>query len=194
MKVRIKFEKRGNLRFIGHLDLMRYFQKANRRAGLPIAYSEGFSPHQIMSFAAPLSMGVESTAEYADFKLTDDARITSEEAVLRMNREMAEGLKILSFLRIPDEAGNCMSTMFAADYRVWFPEHPHFLAKEAEELQSACLELVPGPPALYAGGDRTAPGSLPETAEEKRDPGDPGRKKRDEGSGYTSHALPCRSG
>ena len=74
MKVRIKFEKRGNLRFIGHLDLMRYFQKANRRAGLPIAYSEGFSPHQIMSFAAPLSMGVESTAEYADFKLTDNAR------------------------------------------------------------------------------------------------------------------------
>lgn len=142
MKVRIKFEKRGNLRFIGHLDLMRYFQKANRRAGLPIAYSEGFSPHQIMSFAAPLSMGVESTAEYADFKLTDNARITSEEAVLRMNREMAEGLKILSFLRIPDEAGNCMSTMFAADYRVWFPVHPHFLAKETEELQSACLELM----------------------------------------------------
>ena len=89
MKVRIKFEKRGSLRFIGHLDLMRYFQKANRRADLPIAYSEGFSPHQIMSFAAPLSMGVESTAEYADFKLTDEAQITSEEAVRRMNREMA---------------------------------------------------------------------------------------------------------
>ena len=87
MKVRIKFEKRGNLRFIGHLDLMRYFQKANRRAGLPIAYSEGFSPHQIMSFAAPLSMGVESTAEYADFKLTvqspngDEIPVTQETLV-----------------------------------------------------------------------------------------------------------------
>ena len=161
MKVRIKFEKRGNLRFIGHLDLMRYFQKANRRADLPIAYSEGFSPHQIMSFAAPLSMGVESTAEYADFKLTDDAQITSEEAVRRMNQEMAEGLKVLSFLRIPDDAGNCMSTMFAA---------------------------------LYAEGDRTAPGSLPETADEKRDPGDPGRKKRSEGSGYPPHAVPGGGG
>ena len=99
MKVRIKFEKRGNLRFIGHLDLMRYFQKANRRADLPIAYSEGFSPHQIMSFAAPLSMGVESTAEYADFKLTDEAQITSEEAVLRMNREMFD---FIQYLRKPD--------------------------------------------------------------------------------------------
>lgn len=142
MKVRIKFEKRGNLRFIGHLDLMRYFQKANRRAGLPIAYSEGFSPHQIMSFAAPLSMGVESTAEYADFKLTDDAQITSEEALLRMNREMAEGLKVLSFLRIPDDAGNCMSTMFAADYKVRFPDHPRFSPEETEKLQAACRELM----------------------------------------------------
>ena len=142
MKVRIKFEKRGNLRFIGHLDLMRYFQKANRRADLPIAYSEGFSPHQIMSFAAPLSMGVESTAEYADFKLTDEAQITSEEAVRRMNREMAEGLKVLSFLRIPDDAGNCMSTMFAADYRVWFPDHTRFTPEETGLLREACRKLL----------------------------------------------------
>ena len=59
MKVRIKFSKLGNMRFIGHLDIMRYFQKAMRRAKIPIKYSEGFSPHQIMSFASPLSIGVE---------------------------------------------------------------------------------------------------------------------------------------
>ena len=53
MKVRIKFSKYGALRFIGHLDVMRYFQKAIRRAEIDIAYSEGFSPHQIMSFASP---------------------------------------------------------------------------------------------------------------------------------------------
>ena len=58
MKTRIKFSKEGNLRFVGHLDMMRYFQKANRRAELPVAYSEGFHPHQIMSFAAPLGMGL----------------------------------------------------------------------------------------------------------------------------------------
>ena len=69
MKIRIKFSKQGNLRFVGHLDMMRYFQKANRRAELPIAYSEGFSPHQIMSFAAPLGMGLEGLAEYFDIRI-----------------------------------------------------------------------------------------------------------------------------
>ena len=51
MKVRIKFAKQGAMKFIGHLDIMRYFQKAVKRAGLDAAYSEGFSPHMIMSFA-----------------------------------------------------------------------------------------------------------------------------------------------
>ena len=53
MKLRIKFNKYGPVRFIGHLDVMRFFQKAIRRAGIDVAYSQGFSPHQIMSFAAP---------------------------------------------------------------------------------------------------------------------------------------------
>ena len=60
MKIRIKFSKQGAMKFIGHLDTMRYFQKAMRRADVDIRYSEGFSPHQIMSFAAPLGVGLES--------------------------------------------------------------------------------------------------------------------------------------
>lgn len=60
MKVRIKFAKSGIARFIGHLDVMRYFQKAIRRAGIDIAYSAGFSPHPILSFAAPLSVDRKS--------------------------------------------------------------------------------------------------------------------------------------
>ena len=62
MRIRIKFRKYGVMRFIGHLDIMRYFQKAMRRANIDIAYSEGFSPHQIMSFAAPLGVGITVTA------------------------------------------------------------------------------------------------------------------------------------
>ena len=62
MKVRIKFTKEGPMKFVGHLDTMRYFQKAVRRAELPIAFSGGYSPHMIMSFAAPLGVGVTSTA------------------------------------------------------------------------------------------------------------------------------------
>ena len=121
MKVRIKFSKQGNLRFVGHLDMMRYFQKAFRRSGLPISYSEGFSPHQIMSFAAPLGMGLEGLGEYFDIRVPDEGTpVSSDEAVERLNDEMAEGLKILSYLAIPDETGNCMAAVHAADYTVRF--------------------------------------------------------------------------
>ena len=58
MKVRIKFTKEGPMKFVGHLDTMRYFQKAIRRAELPIAFSGGYSPHMIMSFAAPLELAL----------------------------------------------------------------------------------------------------------------------------------------
>ena len=64
MKVRIKFAKTGHMKFVGHLDTMRYFQKAVRRAGLPIAFSGGYSPHMIMSFAAPLGVGTTSLGEF----------------------------------------------------------------------------------------------------------------------------------
>ena len=69
MKIRIKFAKTGVMKFVGHLDVMRYFQKAIRRAELPIAYSEGFSPHMLLSFASPLGVGISSTGEYFDMVL-----------------------------------------------------------------------------------------------------------------------------
>ena len=59
MKIRIKFAKTGVMKFVGHLDVMRYFQKAIRRAELPIAYSEGFSPHMLLSAsAAPVNISI----------------------------------------------------------------------------------------------------------------------------------------
>ena len=64
LKVRIKFTKEGPMKFVGHLDTMRYFQKAIRRAELPIAFSGGYSPHMIMSFAAPLGVGGHLKHEY----------------------------------------------------------------------------------------------------------------------------------
>ena len=128
MKVRIKFSKQGNLRFVGHLDMMRYFQKAFRRSGLPISYSEGFSPHQIMSFAAPLGMGLEGRGEDFDIRVPDEGTpVSSDEAVERLNDEMAEGLQILSYLAIPDDTGNCMAAVHAADYTV------RFLTEKKEE-------------------------------------------------------------
>ena len=69
MKLRIKFKKYGPVRFIGHLDVMRFFQKALRRAGIDVTYTTGFSPHQVMSFAAPLGVGLTSNGEYMDIQV-----------------------------------------------------------------------------------------------------------------------------
>ena len=69
MKIRIKFRKYGVMKFIGHLDIMRFFQKVMRRADIPIAFTGGFSPHMIMSFANPLGVGVTSDGEYFDIEL-----------------------------------------------------------------------------------------------------------------------------
>ena len=89
MKVRIKFEKSGIMRFIGHLDMMRYFQKAFRRSGIDIQYSQGFSPHQLISVAAPLGVGLTSTGEYMDIVMGECP--SSKELVDRMNEQMVEG-------------------------------------------------------------------------------------------------------
>lgn len=121
MKIRIKFRKNGEMRFIGHLDVMRYFQKAMRRAGIDICYSEGFSPHMIMSFASPLGLGLTSDGEYLDIEVGNESSSTS--AVERLNRVMAEGMEVLSFRKIPDgKASNAMSLVAAADYEVRFRE------------------------------------------------------------------------
>lgn len=121
MKIRIKFTKQGPMKFIGHLDTMRYFQKVMRRAQVDIRYSEGFSPHQIMSFAAPLGVGLTSNGEYMDIEVlsTENSKTMME----RMNRTMAEGTEILSYRLLEDSGKNAMSIVAAADYLLTFREN-----------------------------------------------------------------------
>lgn len=120
MKVRIKFAKRGNMKFIGHLDIMRYFQKAMRRAGVDIVYSEGFSPHQKMSFAAPLGVGILSEGEYLDIEV--HSTLSSKEMISALNDVMVEGMEVLSYKLLPDGAGKAMALVAAADYALEFRE------------------------------------------------------------------------
>ena len=121
MKIRVKFEKIGAMKFIGHLDMMRYFQKAIRRAELDVAYSGGFSPHMIMSFASPLGVGVTSSAEYFDIEL--NAATSSIDMMKRLNDTMADGCRVLSIRQIPDvKASKGMSVVAATDYYVDFRE------------------------------------------------------------------------
>ena len=115
MKARIKFRKNRVMKFIGHLDIMRYFQKAIRRAEIPIAFTSGYSPHMIMSFANPLGVGLTSDGEYFDIELTEP--IASREAVKRLNEQMVDGMEIVSFVQIPDDKkSKGMSIVAGADY------------------------------------------------------------------------------
>lgn len=140
MKVRVKFRKYGPVRFIGHLDVMRYFQKAIRRAGLDIAYTGGYSPHQIMTFAAPLGVGLESNGEYMDTEL--HSLQSCQEAADRLNAVGVYGIEVVSVRVLPEDAGNAMASVAAASYTVRFREGrapkkdiarmlPAFLARES---------------------------------------------------------------
>ena len=121
MKIRIKFTKEGPVKFVGHLDTMRYFQKAIRRAGLPVAFSGGYSPHMIMSFAAPLGVGVESLGEYFDLELTETVPTSRIRELL--DSQMTEGVHVLSVRQVEEgKAGKAMSLVAAADYYVAFRE------------------------------------------------------------------------
>lgn len=114
MKARIKFRKFGVTRFIGHLDLMRTFQKIFRRANIPIAYSEGFNPHQIFSIAAPLGVGIESDGEYLDIKLTEKMPIPS--LLKAINNTCPHGVMVVGGLEIGDKEPAAMALVSGAKY------------------------------------------------------------------------------
>ena len=121
MKVRIKFSKEGPMKFVGHLDTMRYFQKALRRAELPVAFSGGYSPHMIMSFAAPLGVGTTSLGEYFDLELTETVPTAAIEE--KLNSTMVEGIRVLSARAVEDgKTSKAMALVAAADYFVEFRE------------------------------------------------------------------------
>ena len=107
------------MKFVGHLDTMRYFQKAIRRAELPVAFSGGYSPHMIMSFAAPLGVGTTSLGEYFDMELTE--KVPTAEIEDRLNAVMVEGITISSARQVEDgKASTAMALVAAADYFVAF--------------------------------------------------------------------------
>jgi len=91
---RLVFEKRGDSVWISHLDLMRVFQRAFRRAGLLLKHSQGFTPRAIVSIALPLSVGVESSCELLDYELEASAAVTPE----LLNEKLPAGIRVLEVL------------------------------------------------------------------------------------------------
>lgn len=115
-KYRIKFNKIGKIRFVGHLDLLKIFQRAIKRANLPISYSQGFNPHQQVSFAIPLPLGMESECEYVDLKFDKD--LNCNEILESLNKEMPIGINILNVTKLKDDEKNAPSIVAAGEYEI----------------------------------------------------------------------------
>lgn len=102
---RALFEKTGNAVYISHLDLMRLFQRAFKRAGLPLTHTQGYNPRPSVSIALPLSVGVESRCELLDFELEGDG-VSCEEMKERLNGALVDGVRVLSIYNSGDKIKN----------------------------------------------------------------------------------------
>lgn len=114
MKMLVVFEKMGTHRFVGHLDLQRAMQRALRRSGLPVVYSQGFNPHLMLSFAAPLSVGVQGERELMEVPLSTS--INQEDFLQKLNAVLPAGLKAKAAVLQEDKVAPAMARLAAAEY------------------------------------------------------------------------------
>ena len=128
IRARMRLAKYGPMKFIGHLELMRFLQKCLRRTDIDVHYSDGITPRMIMSTAMPLGLGLESGGEYVDLEL--GRPVSTEHALEQLRPMMPEGLEILDFRQVgeivPEGGGTAkkpekaMSVVAAAEYDVCF--------------------------------------------------------------------------
>lgn len=114
--IRFKFERKEKLRFISHLDQQRLFQRAFRRAGMPLAYSGGFNPHPRLSFALAMSVGMLSDCEYGDIVLEKDMDL--KDFVRNLNSALPEGIQILEARKLPPRTPSLTASLQSSTYRL----------------------------------------------------------------------------
>lgn len=113
---RLRYSRGADVRYVSHLDMLKLFDRACRRAELPVAYSEGFNPHPEFVFGMPLPVGVTSEAEYVDIKLYE--KISNTEFKTRLNNALPPAVRIMESKHLPEKTPNIMKTVTASKYRV----------------------------------------------------------------------------
>ena len=136
-KIRLRFSKSGALCYIGHLDFLKVFQQTIRRAKLPVAYSQGFNPHMLLSFALPLPLGMASTSDYAD--LTLEHEMPYDELVSQFNAHAPRGLRLTTAWEFSGPGAAALVT--AADY-MFIMEMPDSVNKDMYATQEKADEIV----------------------------------------------------
>jgi radical SAM-linked protein len=127
-RLRVRYAKRGRLRFASHRDIARAVERAVRRAGLPIAYSEGFSPHPKISYMGAAPTGVASEAEYLELTLT--AWLVTSDVAGRLDAALPDGLDVINVTDA--NSGPLASELEASEWEVELPGVPD------EAVQAAC--------------------------------------------------------
>ncbi len=137
MRIIARFKKEDSVRFVSHLDVQRLFQRAFRRADIPVAYSNGFNPHQQLSFATALTVGATSSGEWLDIKM--DKEMDHEEFISRINAALPRGFGILEAFCIEEKYPSLSAVMAAAEYTVIlrFAE-----AVDADDISNAIEKLL----------------------------------------------------
>ncbi len=109
-KRRLKFSKTGMGKYISHLDLLRAFTRAITRAELPVKYTKGFNPHQIMTFSLPLPIGVTSETEFVDVDFEENAE--NSEIMEKLNKSLPPDIRILSVGELMENAADIISAKY----------------------------------------------------------------------------------
>ncbi len=115
-RLRITYHRGDAVKYITHLDVMRFWERAFRRAHLPLAMSQGFHPHPRLSVAAPLPVGVTSDAEVMDVYL--DETLRPEQALQRLAAKLVPGFTVVEVAQVPEEAPSVQSLVRFAEYLV----------------------------------------------------------------------------
>src|SRR5258706_831101 len=120
MRVRITFSKQGALRYTGNLDLHKLWERAARRANLPLSYSQGFHPQPKINLAAALPLGFSSSGEIMDIRLNEDLPL--EEISARLKDSLPAGIQIINVESVEDRAPALQTQILSATYEVHLTE------------------------------------------------------------------------
>lgn len=121
------FERKGALSYIGHLDLKAVFERALRRAELPLLYTQGFNPRPMLEFALPLGVGIDTEGDWMDVAM--EVPLDTEEYVAKINAELPEGLKVLRAVGLDEPKKSLMSVVTCAEYRIEAPGITEYVLK-----------------------------------------------------------------
>lgn len=134
-RLRLSFSREEQLKFLSHLDLMRLWERALRRAGLPLSYSEGFSPHPRIALAAPLSVGVTSEAELMDVFLS--RWVSPDLFIAQIKQQLPQGIELLDVQSVGLNIPSLQSQMHFIEYKVEVATE-----KENEEIEQVLQSLL----------------------------------------------------